>query len=174
LQYEEENYAEIDPSVAHCKRSMLPIVWSPKVFLKTPQIWEALQQHGLQHGWSQSFHHEQSGLCIILSLARPYCSISSIELYEHYGYMCYVASHLSELFARTLPARPKEDRKPHLSAREIEVLKLSAGGKTAYECAIILSLSERTISYHIRSVMEKLNVCNKISAVIAAAKAGII
>ncbi|MFZ3282098.1 MAG: LuxR C-terminal-related transcriptional regulator [Pseudomonas sp.] len=38
----------------------------------------------------------------------------------------------------------------------------------------ILSLSERTINYHVQNVIEKLNVCNKISAVIAAARAGII
>lgn len=173
-QYDEQKYIEIDPVIAHCKHSMLPIVWSPEVFLEAPQIWEALQQQGLQYGWSQSFHHEESGLCIILSLARPYCSISSMELYEHYGYMFYVTSHLSELFARTLPAQPEQDRKPRLTAREIEVLKLSAGGKTAYECAIILSLSERTVSYHIHNVIEKLKVCNKLSAVIAATRAGII
>lgn len=144
------------------------------MFCKAPQLWDALQEQGLEHGWSQSFHHEESGLCSILSLARPHCPISSLELYEHFGYMFYITSHLSELFARTLPARPEHTRQPRLSAREIEVLKLCAGGKTAYECARILSLSERTINYHVHNVMEKLNVCNKISAVIAAAKAGII
>jgi len=173
-QYDQKNYGKIDPLIAHCNHSMMPIVWSQSVFAQTPQLWQGLQQHGLQHGWSQSFHHEQSGLCSIISLARKHCPISPLELYEHFGYMFYATSHLSELFARTLPPQSLKPRQPHLSPRELEVLQLSAGGKTAYEISKILSLSERTVNYHVQNVIEKLNVCNKISAVIAAARAGII
>ncbi|WP_192559047.1 autoinducer binding domain-containing protein [Pseudomonas allokribbensis] len=173
-QYEENSYCEVDPVVAHCNQSMLPITWNKELFSKTPKLWEALQEQGLHYGWSQSFHHEESGLCSILSLARPHCPISAIELYEHFGYMFYVTSHLAELFAHALPKRPAKAQPPRLSTREIEVLKLCASGKTAYETARILSLSERTVNYHVQNVILKLNVCNKVSAVIAAAKAGII
>ncbi|MBV4473728.1 autoinducer binding domain-containing protein [Pseudomonas botevensis] len=173
-QYEEKSYEEIDPVISHCNRSMLPIIWKEETFSNIPDLWERLQDQGLKHGWSQSFHHEESGLCSILSLARPHCSISPLELYEHFGYMFYVTSHLSELFARTLPMRLSRNRQARLSPREIEVLKLCASGKTAYETARILNLSERTVNYHVQNMIVKLNVCNKISAVIAAAKAGII
>lgn len=174
LQYELNEYKKIDPVIAHCNHSMMPIVWDKAVYKDTPELWGALQQYGLQHGWSQAFHHEESGLCSILSLARKHCPISPLELYEHFGYMFYATSHLSELFARTLPTRPAKPSQPRLSPRELEVLQLSAGGKTAYEISKILSLSERTVNYHVQNVIEKLNVCNKISAVIAAARAGII
>ncbi|WP_454564267.1 autoinducer binding domain-containing protein [Pseudomonas sp. AIG] len=172
--YEKSDYSKIDPLISHCNHSMTPIVWSESVFADTHQIWQGLQYYGLQHGWSQSFHHEPSGLCSIISLARKHCSISPLELYEHFGYMFYAASHLSELFARTLPPHVLKPRQPHLSPRELEVLNLSAVGKTAYEISKILSLSERTVNYHVQNIIEKLNVCNKISAVIAAARAGII
>jgi LuxR family transcriptional regulator len=59
-----------------------------------------------------------------------------------------------------------------LSAREIDVLKLAADGKTAYESARILSLSPRTINFHVQSAIVKLGVNNKIAAVITAAKEG--
>jgi DNA-binding CsgD family transcriptional regulator len=173
-QYEENHYNKIDPLIAHCNHSMTPIVWCESVFSETPPIWQGLKHFGLQHGWSQSFHHEPSGLCSIISLAREHCTISPLELYEHFGYMFYAASHLSEMFARTLPPLALKPRQPRLSPRELEVLQLSAGGKTAYEISKILSLSERTVNYHVQNVIEKLNVCNKISAVIAAARAGII
>ncbi|WP_456021335.1 autoinducer binding domain-containing protein [Pseudomonas protegens] len=173
-QYEEKHYSKIDPLIAHCNHSMTPIVWCESVFSETRPIWQGLKKYGLQHGWSQSFHHEPSGLCSIISLARQHCTISPLELYEHFGYMFYAASHLSEMFARTLPPLALKPRQPRLSPRELEVLQLSAGGKTAYEISKILSLSERTVNYHVQNVIEKLNVCNKISAVIAAARAGII
>lgn len=54
------------------------------------------------------------------------------------------------------------------------MLKLSADGKTAYEISRILSLSERTVNFHVHSAIQKLGVCNKIAAVIAAARAGAI
>ncbi len=54
LQYELNKYKKIDPVIAHCNHSMMPIVWDEAVYHKTPrQLWGALQQYGLQHGWSQ-------------------------------------------------------------------------------------------------------------------------
>lgn len=172
--YEQKSYSKVDPVVIHCNQSMLPIVWTEKLFAPTPQLWGAQQEHGLRHGWSQSFHHEASGLCSTLSLVRKNGPLSPLELYEHFGYMFYATSHLSDLFARTLPTAPKKPQQPHLSPRELEVLKLSALGKTAYEIARILCLSERTVNYHVQNVIIKLNVCNKISAVIAASRCGLL
>jgi len=174
VQYQNEHYENTDPVIAHCNHTTLPIVWSEAAYAKSPDLWHGLQQNEIRHGWSQSFHHAESGLCSIVSLARKHAPISPFELYEHYGYMFYATSHMSELFARTLPNRSAKPRAPHLSPRELEVLQLSAGGKTAHEISRILSLSERTVNYHVQNVIEKLNVCNKISAVIAAARAGII
>ena len=172
-EYEQRDFRNVDPVIAHCTHSMLPIVWNETVFAEAPKVWQALKHHKLQHGWSQAFHNEESGLCSIISLARKHCPISPLELYEHFGYIFYATSHLSELFARALPL-PAKARQPHLSPRELQVLQLSANGKTAYEISKILSLSERTVNYHVQNVIGKLNVCNKISAVIAAARAGII
>ncbi|MNL39966.1 DNA-binding transcriptional activator SdiA [compost metagenome] len=53
-------------------------------------------------------------------------------------------------------------------------MKLSADGKTAYEIARILSLSERTINFHVHRAIEKLGVNNKMAAVMAAVRAKVI
>jgi LuxR family transcriptional regulator len=171
---ERDNDHEADPVIAHCRNSMLPLVWSKSTYANAPNLWRALQQEGLRYGWSQSFHNEEQAVRSTLSLARKDCEISPLELYEHVGYMHFVTSHLTELFISTLPARACKPKPAHLSPRELEVLQLSASGKTAYEIARILSLSERTVNYHVQNIILKLNVCNKISAVIAAARAGII
>jgi LuxR family transcriptional regulator len=173
VQYDKENYRNVDPIIAHCNHSILPIVWEERVFAQAPELWRALQKNGLQHGWSQAFHDEVSGLCSIISLARSHCSISPLELYEHYGYIFFANRHVSELYARSVPIPTKPSR-PRLSSRELEILQLSAMGKTAHDISRILSLSERTVNYHVQNLIEKFKVCNKISAVIAAARAGII
>ncbi|MBK5376838.1 autoinducer binding domain-containing protein [Pseudomonas sp. TH43] len=172
--HEQDNDHEADPVIAHCKNSMLPFVWSKTAYAHAPNLWRALQQEGLRYGWSQSFHNEEKAVRSTLSLARKNCEVSPLELYEHVGYMHFVTSRLTELFISTLPATAPKSKLAHLSRRELEVLQFSASGKTAYEISRILSLSERTVNYHVQNIMLKLNVCNKISAVIAAARAGII
>jgi LuxR family transcriptional regulator len=163
-----ENFS-IDPAIAHCNHSMLPIVWSEQLFAKTPALWEALEAQGIQHGWSQALHDEESGLCSVLSLARSHCPINPLELYENLGFSVFMGRHLHQLVMQSLPRKPPV---PHLSPREIDVLELAAAGKTADESARILNLSSRTIHFHIQSAIVKLGVNNKISAIIAAIKAG--
>lgn len=173
-QYEKNNATQIDPIVAHCNRSTLPVLWSEELFSRTPWLWQLLQQHGLQHGWSQAIHDSETGLRSILSLARSHCPISAYELYEHLGFSVFISRHLHALALGMQPKKPAHPQAPPLSRRELEVLKLSADGKTAYEIARILSLSERTINFHVQRAIEKLGVNNKIAAVIAAARSGAI
>ncbi|MDI3275032.1 LuxR family transcriptional regulator [Pseudomonas sp. AL03] len=172
IEYEQKNFGAIDPVLAHCNHSRLPVLWSEELFSKTPWIWDALEQRGLQHGWSQSFHDEENGHCSILSLARSHCPITAFELYENLGFSMFIGHHLHTLIAQTLPKKAVKPSAPHLTPREIDVLKLAAVGKTAYESARILNLSARTVNFHVQSAILKLGVNNKISAVLAATKCG--
>ncbi|WCM50695.1 LuxR family transcriptional regulator [Pseudomonas sp. WJP1] len=171
-EYEQKKFNNIDPVVAHCNQTMLPVLWSEELFSQVPSMWEALGLQGIQHGWSQSVQDDNSDQCSILSLARSHCPISAFELYENLGFSVFMGQHLHALAAQSLPRPPPKLVAAHLSLREIDVLKLAADGKTAYESARILNLSARTINFHVQSAIEKLGVNNKISAVIAAAKAG--
>lgn len=170
--YEQKKWRVIDPVVAHCNRSMLPIVWSEQLFSKIPSLWTALEAQGIQHGWSQSLHDEESGLCTILSLARSHCEISVFELYENLGFTVFMARHLHALAARSLPQKPPTQSAALLSDREIDVLKLAAAGMTADESAKVLSLSPRTVHFHMQNTIVKFKVHNKIAAIIAAIKEG--
>lgn len=168
--YEESHFSEIDPILAHCIRSPMPILWEDQVFSKCPQLRQAQKKLGLENGWSQSMHDDK-GLHSMLSVAGSSHPITPCELYENLGYALFISHHLHGLVAQNLPEPAPHSCKPHLSAREIEVLRLSADGKTAYEIARILCLAERTINFHVHSAILKLGVNNKIAAVIAAARA---
>jgi LuxR family transcriptional regulator len=171
-QYEQEHFSEIDPILAHCNHSELPILWQKEFFSKTPALWHAQKKLGLDYGWSQSVH-DKNGVCSMLSLARSHCPITTGDLYKNLGYAMFISRHLHGLVAKDLPA-PSKMGTASLSSREIEVLKYSADGKTACEIAMILNLSESTIQFHIRGAIRKFGVNNKIAAVIRAAKAGMI
>jgi DNA-binding CsgD family transcriptional regulator len=69
--------------------------------------------------------------------------------------------------------RLKMPDKP-LTPREIEVMTLTAMGKTRIEVAAILFLSEETIKSHIERVRRKLNATNKTHAIAIAMTLGLI
>lgn len=171
-EYERKKLVTTDPVVAHCNQSALPVLWSEDLFRDTPWIWNALEQQGIQHGWSQAIHDDESGLCSIVSVARSHCPISAWELYENLGFTTFIGRHLHDLVAQTMPREPEKICATNLSPREIDVLKLAAVGKTAYESARILNISARTVNFHVQEAIRKLGVNNKVSAVIAAVKAG--
>ena len=63
---------------------------------------------------------------------------------------------------------------PTLSKRELEVLRLVAGGATNREAARTLFISETTVKTHLLHLFEKLGVRDRASAVDAAHRAGLL
>jgi DNA-binding CsgD family transcriptional regulator len=52
-----------------------------------------------------------------------------------------------------------------LSARELDCLKWTAAGKTAWEASVILGISERTVRFHLNAAREKLKCATTTQAV---------
>ena len=61
-----------------------------------------------------------------------------------------------------------------LSAREIEVLRLIAGGNANKEIAVQLSITEETVKGHIKNILAKLDANDRTHAVTIGLKRGII
>ncbi len=170
--YKRAHFFEIDPVVSHCKNSVLPIVWDPKTFSSTPQLWELAQSFGVHLGWSQAVHDFQ-GVFSMLTLTRGKGEVSPEELYEKAGQVLWLCHAMHAVVAKKYADKAHINTPSKLTARETEVLKWSAMGKTASEIAAILCLSERTVGFHISSTFKKLGVHNKIQAVLSASKAGL-
>jgi DNA-binding CsgD family transcriptional regulator len=60
--------------------------------------------------------------------------------------------------------RPREERPGGLSRRELEVLRLLAGGRASAEIATELFISTRTAEHHIQNIYTKIGVSNRASA----------
>ncbi|MEA5498565.1 response regulator transcription factor [Limnoraphis robusta Tam1] len=70
---------------------------------------------------------------------------------------------------------PQNDRKnTNLSPREFEVLQLMVEGKTNVEIAEELYLSPNTIKTHVRGIMNKLSVDDRVQAAVTALRSGLV
>jgi len=61
-----------------------------------------------------------------------------------------------------------------LTAREVEVLKMVAEGATNKEIASALFITENTVKNHLRNILSKLHLQNRIQAAVYAARKGLI
>jgi DNA-binding NarL/FixJ family response regulator len=80
---------------------------------------------------------------------------------------------------RPLPAEIAERladraRGPSLTAREVEVLELMAQGLANREIGLVLAISDQTVHAHAKNIFAKLEVGDRIAAVTAALRRGII
>ena len=169
--YKQAKFADVDPVVAHCQRSVLPFVWKETAFQGTPHLWTLAQSCGVHLGWTQPLHGPR-GVFSMLTLSRSKREISPEELYEKAGNALWLCHAMHTVVAHKYANEPDAMPCNNLTARELEVLRWSALGKTAGEIAKILCLSERTVGFHNCSSMRKLGVNNKIAAIMKAAKAG--
>lgn len=170
--YKKAHFFDVDPVLTHCKTSVLPILWEQKTFADAPQLWELAQACGVHFGWTQPVHDFQ-GVFSMLTLVRSKGKVTPAELYEKTAQVLWLCHVMHAVVARKYANAPEIKARSKLTARETEILKWSAMGKTASEIAAILCLSERTVGFHISSTFKKLGVHNKIQAVLRAAKAGL-
>jgi DNA-binding NarL/FixJ family response regulator len=84
-----------------------------------------------------------------------------------------IAGRLAD-FLRPASEVNETNRGPTLSVRELEVLRLVAGGARNREIADRLYISESTVKAHLRNIMDKMQVKNRAQAVARAISDGVL
>ncbi|MBI2865894.1 MAG: response regulator transcription factor [Chloroflexi bacterium] len=84
-----------------------------------------------------------------------------------------MAAYMLEEFTRLSSGRKAGESATGLSEREGEVLRLVAQGRTNKEVAAALYISENTVKYHLRNILDKLHLENRAQVVAYAARRGL-
>jgi len=166
--YARENYVAVDPTVAYGLKSVQPLVWNESLFELNRPFWEEAKAHGLQVGWAQSTY-DARGVASMLTLARSDDALTRAELAQNELRMSWLVQAAHEAMASLQASRRAPEPDISLTAREIEVLRWTADGKTSGEVGEIMNISERTVNFHVNNALEKLGAANKTAGVVKAA-----
>jgi DNA-binding CsgD family transcriptional regulator len=177
--YVEETYADADPVVRDCLSSRLPIRWTESYRANArsaaeTRMMEDAWENGIRRGLTIPIHGPRGELGIFSLNSnlndKEFMRVSDTTKYDTQ----VIAYHLHDAVQRTLKAAQTVPLPIPLTEREVEILRWTAAGKTAWEIGGILKISERTVNFHIQNVMEKFGVHNKTHAAAKAMGLGLL
>ena len=82
------------------------------------------------------------------------------------------AARILDEFARA--QRPTDDAPEHLTERELDVLRLVVDGLRNKEIAAQLAISENTVKFHLKNIVEKLHVQSRTELATRAVREGLL
>ena len=177
MRYDEAGYAKIDPSIHHCARTVIPIIWDSQIFCGRPAVrlrGEA-KEFGLATGASFAVHGGR-GESAMLSLATSRNSRQTKgDIVAIMGKAQLLTCYLHEAIQRIVLSKgPFPLKKINLTEREKECLLWASEGKTGGEIADILKVSERTVTFHLQNAGHKMGVSSRQHAISRALSMGLI
>ena len=174
--YSDPTMQKLDPVMQHIKRHSLPIIWDQGTYITqgAPELWEHQASFGYRTGIAMALHLPE-GRHFVLAVDRDQSlPRDSTELQRVVADLQLFAVHAQDAALRLLLPHVQQAERPALTPRELEVLRWTMEGKTAWEVGAILGISERTAVLHVNNAMHKLGCVNKHQAVLKALRLGLI
>lgn len=165
-----------DPVMQHCKQHSVPIIWNQDTYTSsgTADIWEEQAKFGFRNGVCLALHMPE-GRHFVLGVDRAQAMPKDpSELTRMVADLQLFAVHAQDAALRILVPIASQPERPHLTPRELECLRWTMDGKTAWEVGELLGITERTAVLHLNNGMHKLDCTNKHQAVLKALRLGLI
>lgn len=176
--YKQKKYHEIDPILIHCKSSLLPAPWaslknSASANPRVRGFFRDASKYGLKNGLTCPIYCRGSEGAVF-SVATADVGVCTDAHIEHVTPLVHSLSyHLQQAVSRLVDVR-EIGLAQKLTRRERECLAWSAEGKSSWDIATILGISERTVFFHVSNAMEKLGVTSRQHAIAKALSFGVL
>ncbi len=174
--FEDAGRARRDPVMQHCKHQSVPIIWDQDTYVDVglADQWDVQARFGYRTGIAMALHLPE-GRHFFLGVDRDQSlPTDRSELTRLVADLQLFAVHAQEAALRIMMPAPQGPEMPALTPREVESLRWTMDGKTAWEVGNILGISERTAVLHVNNAMHKLGCVNKHQAVLKALRLGLI
>jgi len=160
--YRDSGYHAVDPVIKYNFSSFNLQYWKdtyekysvPKKFLSTADSF------GLTEGYSHGVRNLKGDLGSVFSFGG-----ASVERHPRSeAILNYIVPHLHQAIVRTI-GRPKSKQTNCLSSREKEALTWIKRGKSTWDISSILGISENTVKFHVKTILQKLDAVSRTQAV---------
>ena len=165
-----------DPVMQHCKRQSVPIIWDQSTYVShgMGDKWEEQASFGISNGVALALHlPEGRHFFIGVERDRP-VPTDPTELTRLVADLQLFAVHAQDAAVRILLPTLSDPSLPSLTPRELEALRWTMEGKTAWEVGELLGIAERTAALHVNNATHKLGCVNKHQAVLKALRMGML
>jgi DNA-binding CsgD family transcriptional regulator len=161
-----------DPVNRRLKSLSVPFIYDQQLYTAAGagDLWETQARYGYKTGIAVALHlpdfrHFLLGVDRDTPLPGEERHLSRVmaDLQLLAVHAQHAANHL------LAPEIPPGDL-PRLTPREVEILRWTMEGKTAWSVGAILGVSEGTVNFHLRNVFRKLGASSKHQAVLKALK----
>ena len=167
---ENETESGFDPVMQHCKRKSVPIIWDQTTYISAGQsdMWEKQAHFGYRTGICLALHLPEGRHFLLgVDRDRPLPQASQ-ELTRMVADLQLFAVLAQDAALRVLLPAVPDSNSVSLTPRELESLRWTMEGKTAWEVGSILGIAERTAVLHLNNAKHKLDCVNKHQAVLKA------
>ncbi len=174
--YVEPNSGRRDPVLRHCRSKTVPLIWDQATYVDqgAGDLWEHQARFGYRTGIAMALHLPE-GRHFMLGVDRDQpLPQDPNELQRLVADLQLFAVHAQDTAMRLLVPQQQQPDRPNLTPRELEALRWTMDGKTAWEVGALLGISERTAVLHVNNAMHKLGCVNKHQAVLKALRLGLI
>jgi LuxR family quorum-sensing system transcriptional regulator CciR len=173
--YFEMRYEEIDPVLLLTSSKGAPFLWDDvlareSLSAKQKLMFNECHEAGLQNGVTVPVHGP-GGASYAVSLATDGRARDNTP---HFATLQILATQFLLAYSQIAHKPAVSTRRLHLTERERECLTWTARGKSAWAISEIIGVSEHTVNFHLKSVMKKLDTCNRVAAVVTAVRMGLI
>ena len=166
-----------DPVMRRLKRLSAPFIYDQSMYVgeAAGDLWEMQALFGYKTGIAMALHLP-GGKHFVMGVDREQpLPHDDVLLTRMMADLQLLAVHAQETAVRLLTPHAVElAGMPRLTDREIEILKWTADGKSAWSVSQILNLSENNVRYHIKRILVKLDVASKHQAALKARALGLI
>ena len=180
--YRECGYACVDPRVTMTARRLSPVIWDAD---DVESDWTGRRfladaaRYGVRSGFAVSFRDASDTRVVVAldSAISPIGEARCASVVGMLGNLMLLAAALHERVLRprcsVLTADAAEDTHC-LTHRERQCLRMAANGLTSGDIGDKLGIAERTVNFHMRNVLRKMEALNRPEAIAKALARGVL
>lgn len=175
--YDDKNLFHFDPTVAHCFANSNPLIWNNSTFTTQRQkvLYEEAAVYGITSGVTLPIHgiHGEVGMLTVVADLASGARIDN-TITHLLPQLALLRDFVTESSRKFVGGGRSKKQSAELTARELECLKWTMAGKTSWETAQILKISEATVNFHLANTRRKLNVTTRRQAIVKAIGLGLL